>query len=281
MSPGWRSPDAGRAARRRGAGAADVERAAAGHRVLAGGAAAARLRRRPEPGGCLPMASDDTRRHRPAGRAANAEAGRAGAGAEPGTVPAVPSETPPRVVAVAGGKGGVGKSLVAANVGIFLATIGKRVVIVDAALGTPNLHVFAGVQRPSRTLSECLVPGGPRLDELTIATPVPALRLVAGVGDPSVDCAAAPDDDPPARRPAARAVGRLGRGRPRARHGVVGARPVPRGRHRHRRRQPGPDLGRADAPVRPGRVHPAPAPARPRRAGPPAAGRDARPTRAG
>jgi flagellar biosynthesis protein FlhG len=89
------------------------------------------------------------------------------------------------VVAVAGGKGGVGKSLVAANVGIFLATIGKRVVIVDAALGTPNLHVFAGVQRPTRSLSECLVPHGPHLDELTVATPVPALRLIAGVGDPS------------------------------------------------------------------------------------------------
>jgi len=105
--------------------------------------------------------------------------------ADPGTVRPVPSDTPPRVVAVAGGKGGVGKSLVAANVGIFLATIGKRVVIVDAALGTPNLHVFAGVQRPSRTLSECLLPQGPHLDELTVATPVPALRLVAGAGDPT------------------------------------------------------------------------------------------------
>ena len=33
------------------------------------------------------------------------------------------------------GKGGVGKSLVAANVGIFLATLGKRVILVDAAFG--------------------------------------------------------------------------------------------------------------------------------------------------
>ena len=54
----------------------------------------------------------------------------------------------PRVVAIGGGKGGVGKSLVAANVGIFLATLGKRVVLVDAAFGAANLHIFAGVPRP-------------------------------------------------------------------------------------------------------------------------------------
>ena len=34
------------------------------------------------------------------------------------------------------GEGGVGKSLVAANVGIFLATLGKRVVLVDDLLAT-------------------------------------------------------------------------------------------------------------------------------------------------
>src|SRR4051794_33741860 len=62
----------------------------------------------------------------------------------------------PRVVAIGGGKGGVGKSLVAANVGIFLATIGKKVVLVDGAFGAANLHIFAGVPRPSRSLGEAL-----------------------------------------------------------------------------------------------------------------------------
>jgi flagellar biosynthesis protein FlhG len=89
----------------------------------------------------------------------------------------------PRVVAIGGGKGGVGKSLVAANVGIFLATLGKRVTLVDAAFGAPNLHIFAGVPRPSRTLSEALASGGPGLGELAVATHVPGVRLVAGVSD--------------------------------------------------------------------------------------------------
>lgn len=90
----------------------------------------------------------------------------------------------PRVVAIAGGKGGVGKSLVAANVGIFLATLGKRVILVDAAFGSPNLHIFAGVSRPSRSLSEALVPGGPPLADLAVSTHVPGVKLVGGVYDP-------------------------------------------------------------------------------------------------
>jgi flagellar biosynthesis protein FlhG len=90
----------------------------------------------------------------------------------------------PRVVAIGGGKGGVGKSLVAANVGIFLATLGKRVILVDAAFGAANLHIFAGVPRPSRSLSETLVAGGPRLAELAVPTHVPGVKLIGGVYDP-------------------------------------------------------------------------------------------------
>lgn len=90
----------------------------------------------------------------------------------------------PRVVAIAGGKGGVGKSLVAANVGIFLATLGKRVTLVDGSFGAPNLHIFAGVPRPSRSLSEALAVDGPTLADLAVATHVPGVKLVAGVYDP-------------------------------------------------------------------------------------------------
>jgi flagellar biosynthesis protein FlhG len=90
----------------------------------------------------------------------------------------------PRVVAIGGGKGGVGKSLVAANVGIFLATLGKRVILIDGAFGAPNLHIFAGVPRPSRSLAEALAAGGPPLAELAVATHVPGVKLIGGVYDP-------------------------------------------------------------------------------------------------
>ncbi len=89
----------------------------------------------------------------------------------------------PRVVAIGGGKGGIGKSLVAANVGIFLATIGKRVTLVDGAFGAPNLHLFAGVPRPARSLHEALDRGVP-LADVAVATHVPGVRLISGFADP-------------------------------------------------------------------------------------------------
>jgi flagellar biosynthesis protein FlhG len=98
----------------------------------------------------------------------------------------------PRVVAIGGGKGGTGKSLVAANVGIFLATLGKRVTIVDGAFGAPNLHLFAGVPRPGRSLVETLERGVP-LADVAVPTHVPGVRLVSGFGDPPSVANVAPD----------------------------------------------------------------------------------------
>lgn len=103
------------------------------------------------------------------------------------------SMTMPRVVAIAGGKGGVGKSLVAANVGIFLATLGKRVVLVDGAFGAPNLHIFAGVPRPARSLGELFADPALALGELAVPTHVPGVRLVGAVGDPPRAADAGPD----------------------------------------------------------------------------------------
>jgi flagellar biosynthesis protein FlhG len=91
----------------------------------------------------------------------------------------------PRIVAVAGGKGGTGKSLLAANIGIFLATLGKRVIVVDAALGTPDLHVFCAVYQPIRTLSEYLGRERQSLADVCVPTPVPGLRLISGASDPT------------------------------------------------------------------------------------------------
>lgn len=78
----------------------------------------------------------------------------------------------------------MGKSLIAANVGIFLATLGKRVVLVDAAFGLANLHIFAGVSRPMRCLHETFAPASVPLRDLAVTSHVPGMRLVAGVFDP-------------------------------------------------------------------------------------------------
>lgn len=53
-----------------------------------------------------------------------------------------------QIIPIASGKGGVGKSLLAANVSIALGQQDKTVVLVDLDLGASNLHLVIG-QRPS------------------------------------------------------------------------------------------------------------------------------------
>jgi len=48
------------------------------------------------------------------------------------------------IIPVAGGKGGVGKSFVTANLAVALAQAGKSVIAVDADLGNSNLHTLLG-----------------------------------------------------------------------------------------------------------------------------------------
>jgi flagellar biosynthesis protein FlhG len=49
------------------------------------------------------------------------------------------------IIAVGGAKGGVGKSLMAANIGVYLASRGHRTVLIDLDLGAANLHLYLGV----------------------------------------------------------------------------------------------------------------------------------------
>lgn len=49
-----------------------------------------------------------------------------------------------QVIPIASGKGGVGKSMIAANLSIALAQAGKKVVLVDLDLGGSNLHLILG-----------------------------------------------------------------------------------------------------------------------------------------
>ena len=50
-----------------------------------------------------------------------------------------------RLIAVGGGRGGVGKSLVAVNLAVYFAQLGKDVVLVDADVGGSNLHAHFGI----------------------------------------------------------------------------------------------------------------------------------------
>ena len=84
------------------------------------------------------------------------------------------------VLAVASGKGGTGTSLLAGNMSLLLATLGKKVVVVDAAASGAGLHGWLGIGEPRHALPDALAPGGPHLAEVAMATAIPGLNLVPG-----------------------------------------------------------------------------------------------------
>jgi len=53
---------------------------------------------------------------------------------------------PARVITITSGKGGVGKTIATANLGVSLAMLGQRVVAIDADIGLRNLDVVMGLE---------------------------------------------------------------------------------------------------------------------------------------
>lgn len=83
--------------------------------------------------------------------------------------------------ALAGGKGGVGRSLMAANLGVHLARSGRRVVLVDLDLQGSNLHSYLGYQRLPRSLGDLAAGRVSVLSELACETNTGQLRLIGGM----------------------------------------------------------------------------------------------------
>lgn len=111
---------------------------------------------------------------------------REGVTAAPATEPPTPAPSVPRrrdIVAVGGGKGGIGKSLLSANLGVYLAGLGRKVVLIDADLGGANLHTCLGVTPPQRTLSDFVTRRVLSFEEVVCQTPIAGLGLVSGALD--------------------------------------------------------------------------------------------------
>ncbi len=77
--------------------------------------------------------------------------------------------TPVQVIAVTGGKGGVGKTSVSVNLATALSASGKRVVLLDGDLGLANADVFLGLS-PRYTLAH-VISGERTLDEIIVTAP--------------------------------------------------------------------------------------------------------------
>lgn len=85
----------------------------------------------------------------------------------------------PRLVAIGGGKGGVGKSFLSANLAAELAAAGYRVVAVDTDIEGANLHTWLGVANPAVSLADFVSGRETDLGKLLTETPIAGLSLVA------------------------------------------------------------------------------------------------------
>ncbi|GHF80709.1 MinD/ParA family protein [Thalassotalea marina] len=89
-----------------------------------------------------------------------------------------------KVIAVSGGKGGVGKTNVSLNTSIALAQLGKRVLVLDADLGLANVDVMLGL-RVQRNLSH-VMSGECELDDIIIEGPAGIKIIPATSGTQSM-----------------------------------------------------------------------------------------------
>jgi flagellar biosynthesis protein FlhG len=88
------------------------------------------------------------------------------------------------IISIASGKGGVGKSVVAANLALALARKDKQVVLADLDIGGADAHVLFGLLHPTHTLTDFLTHRVERLDDVAQLLPIhSSLRLIPGTGD--------------------------------------------------------------------------------------------------
>jgi flagellar biosynthesis protein FlhG len=89
----------------------------------------------------------------------------------------------PRVIAVGGGKGGVGKTTISANLALAIGRAGHRVAIIDADLGAANLHTALNITRPAHNVGDFLDGAVDTLDA-TMTAVTPTVQLAAGTSRP-------------------------------------------------------------------------------------------------
>ncbi len=87
----------------------------------------------------------------------------------------------PTIIPVASGKGGVGKSLIGANLALALGRLGHATVLADLDLGNPGAHACLGMEAPETGLGDYLAtPGKVVLADYLSPTPWRNLRLLGG-----------------------------------------------------------------------------------------------------
>jgi flagellar biosynthesis protein FlhG len=85
--------------------------------------------------------------------------------------------------AIGGGKGGTGKTFVICQLALHLASMGKRVILIDADFGGANAHFFFGIRKTDKTLIDFFEKKQP-LESLITETKIRNLGIIVGNQSP-------------------------------------------------------------------------------------------------
>lgn len=84
------------------------------------------------------------------------------------------------IIAVGGAKGGVGKSMLSANIAVGLALLGQKVVLADLDLGGADVHLYVGVKSLTKTWDNFLEKRVDSIREILTPTAFNNLSLIGG-----------------------------------------------------------------------------------------------------
>ena len=87
------------------------------------------------------------------------------------------------IIAIGGGKGGVGKSLISSSLAISMAKLGRSVTLIDLDLGAANLHTCMGLKIPQFGLTDFLKSRVNNFEEILTSTPLKNLQFICGFND--------------------------------------------------------------------------------------------------
>jgi flagellar biosynthesis protein FlhG len=85
-----------------------------------------------------------------------------------------------KIITVGSGKGGVGKSIVAAGIACQMSGFNKQAVLIDADLSGANLHLSMGIRYPEKNLNDFLSNTVPSINDILLETPFPNVKLISG-----------------------------------------------------------------------------------------------------
>ena len=85
-----------------------------------------------------------------------------------------------KIIAVGGAKGGVGKSILSANLAVGLALLGHKVVLADLDLGGADVHLYTGVKSLAKTWNDFLDKKADSIQDILTPTAFKGLSLIGG-----------------------------------------------------------------------------------------------------